>query len=200
MADPKIHLDRLVSSLNPAVLSVWANGSTTWTLPYVSPTDDSEGALVVVSGDTQMGYPYGTILPTTRSTSQTIEIAGPNLVNFEVFIGVVYGFEFDLSTLYPRRTSSDGSNLADPRGKLQLRDIEFEFSHTAVLKVEVAVPGRATVTTEYSSETEDSGSIRVPILTNNELASITLKSDGPLGCRIHSAAWEGFHHVRNRTR
>lgn len=201
MPDPKIHLDRAVSSLNSAVGSLWQNGATTWTLPYDCPVDGSEGTLVVVSGDSQSGYPFGTIIPgTTRSSSQTIEISGPNLVNFEVFIGVIYDFVFNLSTLYPRRNVNGGPSQADTRGKLQLRDIEFEFSHTALLKVEVAVPGRVTVTTKYSTQTEDDGSIRVPILANNELASITLKSDGPLGCRIHSASWEGFHHVRNRSR
>lgn len=201
MADPKIHLDRLVSSLNAAVGSVWQNGATTWTIPYDCPTDGSEGTLVVVSGDSQSGYVYGTVIPnTTRSTNQTIEISGPNLVSFEVFIGVIYNFEFDLSTIYPRRDVTNGPAIADTRGKLQLRDIEFEFSHTTVLKALVSVPGRATVTTERTSDTEDAGSLRVPILANNELASITLKSDGPLGCRIHSASWEGFHHVRSRTR
>jgi hypothetical protein len=124
-----IHLDRLISTFNPSVTVAYSGGHTTWTLPLDIPVDGSEGTLVLVSGDAQVAA-VGTVLTTTRPAANQIRVENQNYSIFEMFVGVQYEMDVELSTIYPRRDITNGPSIADTRGKLQLRNIELEYDAT----------------------------------------------------------------------
>ena len=201
MSTPLICLDRLMSSLSPSIGKAYSFGQTVFTLPYPCPVDGTEGELVLVSGDSQSGYAFGTVIPSLRPSETTIAVAGPNLVAFEVFIGVPYSFEYELSTIYPRKDRTNAPAVAETRGKLQLRNIIFDYTAAGVLTA--TVQGAERVAASYSTEAQEEdvdGQLRVPVLSNNRAVTITLTNDSPLGCRIHQAEWEGHYYIRNRSR
>lgn len=190
-----IHLDRLISSFNPSVVTAFNDPDTTWTLPFSVPVDGSEGVLVVVSGDDALA-PVGTIIPCTRTAPTEVTVEDQNIGIFEVFIGVQYTARIELSTLYPRKDLGRGQSVPDTRGHLQLRNIELEYQETGALDVTVTQPGRTPVVYSFESDVVEEGSIRVPLYGNNELLTIEVSSDSPLGARIVGGQWEGHHHVR----
>lgn len=191
-----IHLDRLVSSVD--VTKVYAGGKTTWTLPFAVPIDGSEGELVAVAGASVTGHSYGDILTTVRDSNTTISVDGEDLTEDEVFIGIRYSLEYEMSRIYIRKDKTNAAAVADTRGKLQLRTLEVNCAEAQNLNVTVAALERTPVT--YTSPMVGAEHVRVPVMSNNEQVTITLTSDSPLGVRVFSAAWEGFWHSRNITR
>lgn len=191
-----IHLDRLISTFNPSVSSAYSGGNTTWTLPHSVPVDGSEGTLVIVSGDEALAA-VGTAYTAVRNAANTITVNDLNLTIFEMFIGVAYTMTVELSTLYPQKDLGRGQTEADTRGKLQLRGIQVNVSHTDQLSATVTQPERTAVVYVASADELELGEVRVPVLGNNEHTTITLSSLSTLGCRLDSLDWEGFLHVRN---
>ena len=190
-----IYLDRLISTLNPAVSVVYSGGNTTWTLPFSVPTDNSEGTLVLVSGDDAVA-PVGTIVTSSRPGATTIRHSGANYSIFEMYVGVLYSMDVEFSTFYPR--NRDGG--ADTRGVLQLRGIELNIKQADQLSVTVTQPERTPVVYAATAKELSKGEMRVPLLGNNEHTVLSMSSLSALGCRLLSLDWEGFLHIRNNPR
>jgi hypothetical protein len=186
-----IHLDRLISSLSPNVSAFYLEGRTIWILPFAVALDGSEGALVAVRADT------GIVLETERDSVDSIAFVGEDLTGVEVYFGVPYQFEYELSRIYPRRDKTNAEAVAETRGKLQLRNIEV----TCEGDLTVHVQGDERPEVAYSATLDGSkDSVRVPVMSNNEQVRIRFTNNTHRGLRIARVSWEGYHHTRSRTR
>ena len=163
---------------------VFSGGNTTWTLPYSVATNGSEGVVQVVQSD-------GTVIPTTRPTATTVRAVGDFSAD-AMTIGLRYEFKGQLSTIYLRNADYTGIPRADARKRLQLQRIRF--LHDRTYKYDVLVKGteRSVTTYPFAASVADNKSLRVPVLSNNELVTITLQSLYPLPCWITGAEWEGI--------
>jgi hypothetical protein len=165
---------------------------TTWTLPYAVATDGSEGIVVVIlnligSGDT--------IIPTTRPSPTTVRsVDTVDYSEYPAVIGISYDFSATLSTLYKR----DQNGKAETRGRTQVRSITPAYGDTKAFSVEVTPQGRATRTTAVAFAAATDDEKRVPVLTENEQATIVLKNTTPFESRITGLDWEGFYHTRSQ--
>jgi hypothetical protein len=181
---PAILLDRQKAYSSGSL----AAGVTTWTLPYSVATDGSEGTVQVVLSD-------GTVLTTTRPTATTVAATGDYSAT-AVTIGLRYEFRGQLSTIYLRNADYTGIPRADSRKRLQLQRVRF--THEDTYKYDVLVQGseRSEVTYAFSSSSADSGDHSAPVLSNNELVTIKLKSLYPLPVWITGMEWEGQFKAR----
>jgi len=166
-----------------------SGGNTDWTLPYSVATDDSEGVVQVVRNSD------GVILTTTRPSATTVRATG-DYSAVSVTIGLRYEFRSQLSTIYFRSADYTGIPRADSRKRLQLQRVRF--LHEDTYKYDVLVQGseRSEVSYSFSSSSPDSGDHKAPVLSNNELVTITLQSLYPLPCWITGMEWEGIFKAR----
>jgi hypothetical protein len=162
--------------------------NTTWTLPYSVATDGSEGTVQVVLSD-------GTVLTATRPTATTVRVTGDYSAT-AVTIGLRYEFKGELSTIYLRNADYTGIPKADSRKRLQLQRVRF--THEDSYKYDVLVQGteRSQATYPFSSSSADSSDHSAPVLSNNELVTISIQSLYPLPVWITGMEWEGIFKAR----
>lgn len=199
MTDTVIHLDRQIKTPRNDVASAFTFGTTTWTLPFAVPTDNSEGELVVVAGDGVSGFAFGEEIPTTRPSATTIAASGTglDLSADEVYIGVRYTFTYQLSRIFPRKSQT---RMSDTRGKLQLRRLVAQLHLTGYLQVTVQGTDTDPAVYTFDNLTEADEEFAVSLLSNAALVTITFESDHQLGCRLVGYSWEGLWHPRSQLR
>ena len=108
------------------------------------------------------------------------------------------------------RQEQGGASRADTVARLQIRNLQVNFSDTGYFKAIVTPHGRDTYTYIYTGKTlgVDSATIgrvgietsffRVPIQSQNINVDIELQSDEPLPVSFPSADWECYYVRRNQ--
>lgn len=192
-----VRLDRKVE-----LTGTFANGVTTWTLPYAyTGTMD-----VVKSAGWGSSTQAGTNITVTRPTSTTIQASG-SYTFASVIVGIPYTMTYGFSPQYIRER--DGSQSIQS-GRLQMRTMRVNFENTGFFKIEVTPDHRQTYTYEYTGVTLNQagsiigqvilndGTFRFPLQSKNDRVKIEIKSDSFLPCAFQSAEWEGFYNIRSK--
>jgi hypothetical protein len=210
-------LDRKVNEVSCSVALTNAAGldlESTITLPYPI----NSGSTMVVVGR------YGT--PNTIQPGQIINIvsqtaaggAGGNgtlvvrgdLTAAKFWVGESYQMLYEFSTPYLKEEPPGGGMAMVAGPKLQLRTWTMIFDQSSTFSLNVTPRNRDTYNYPYTGiEVGDqqvqlgspgirTGKFRVPVMTQNIDAGITITSTSPLPCRMQSAEWEGWYYSRAR--
>lgn len=129
--------------------------------------------------------------------------------NCDLIVGRQYVFRYVFSPITVKQQVGQATK-SDTVGRLQLRNMQINFSDTGYFKTLVTPTGRSTKTFIYSGKTLglssatigqlelDTGKSQFPILAQNTGVEIELNSDSPLPCSFLSADWEGFYVKRSK--
>lgn len=180
------YLDRRLRGSELA--SVYSGGSTTWTLPYTVAAFGSEGTLVVANPGT------GEVYPSTRPAANQITVAGQDLTDTEVFIGILYTAYYALSTIYER----DDQGRPKLNGRLTVRSLKLYQHDTTSLTATVRQGGRSDAATVYSSPTAAQDTVRVPVMGKNTDVDIAISDATPGSLTLSAIEWEGTQAPRSR--
>lgn len=174
-------------------------------LPYV--TNDELQVAVVGGGG--ISIPPGYAPRVTRVGPSTLTVAGDmRAVQFRV--GVPYTFRYVLSPLVSRTAAAGGGQIADTSGRLQIRRLSINYAETGYFRVEVTPFRRVTYVYPFAGRVVGSakvalgasgietGSFRVPIMSQNTGVDIALINDTFLPCRFLTAEWEALKITRSR--
>ncbi|UHX60387.1 non-contractile tail tubular protein [Ralstonia phage vRsoP-WR2] len=198
-----VHLDR---KLTVPKASLTYDGTYTIissaALPW-NPTDGTYTAVVATSQPQKAGVLYPVIWDGTNA-----KILG-NRVDSDLIVGRRYAFRYRFSPLLVRQQSGQGQK-ADTVARLQIRNMQVNFSESGNFQAKVTPYGRDTYTYTYSGKTlglpsanigaigiED-GKFRFPVMSQNTTVDIELFSDSPLPCAFLSADWEGYYVRRSQ--
>ena len=127
----------------------------------------------------------------------------------DLVVGIPYDMEVKLSTLYMRAPRKPQGEILVTDGRLTINYINIAYTDTATFSVDVSSRGRPAKTYHagprvgYTSSTfgdlpKSSGTLRVPVMTRNDNAEITLRNDSPFGCTILHVDWFGKHNPHAR--
>lgn len=178
---------------------------TTLTLPY-TPTQSLW--VIVRAGDA--AQTEGRVLSFTQPTANTVLLRG-DWRGVKIAAGERYSSTYTFSTLMPRKGSEGGGTSGQTSGRVQVRSVSLNYTQTGFFKVTVEQTGRGKGEKIFSGRTvgTDSsrpgvlplveGSFRVPVLTRNTEATISIESDSFMPCIFTSAEWEGFYTFRSRS-
>ncbi len=129
--------------------------------------------------------------------------------NTVVTLGINYLFKIVMSTIMVKQ-SANGNTQAVTDGRLQLRQMWFNYSDSGYFKVTVDIDNKTTYVYEYTSRLLGThfnilgempfttGSFRFPIQAKNENCTITLETDTPLPIALVGAGWIGNYQRRTR--
>lgn len=129
--------------------------------------------------------------------------------NTVVTLGINYLFKIVMSTIMVKQTDS-GNTQALTDGRLQLRQMWFNYSDSGYFKVSVDIANKTTYVYEYTSRLLGThfnilgempfttGSFRFPIQSKNENCTITLETDTPLPVALVGAGWIANYQRRTR--
>ena len=129
--------------------------------------------------------------------------------NTVVTLGINYLFKIVMSTIMVKQ-SDNGNTQAVTDGRLQLRQMWFNYSNSGYFKVTVAIDNKTTYVYEYTSRLLGThfnilgempfttGSFRFPIQAKNENCTIALETDTPLPIALVGAGWIGNYQRRTR--
>lgn len=129
--------------------------------------------------------------------------------NTVITLGINYLFKIIMSTIMVKQ-SDTGNTQAITDGRLQLRQMWFNYSDSGYFKISVDVANKTTYTYEYTSRflgtrfnilgemPFTTGSFRFPIQAKNENCTITLETDAPLPIALVGAGWIGNYQRRTR--
>jgi hypothetical protein len=168
-----------------------SSGNTSYLLPYPLAIDGSDGTVVIVRSD---GYQF----TVSRSDTTHATAAEADTSGLPVTIGVSYDLSVDLSTMHFRSQLRDGDRQTEVRGRMQIRNLLIGLKDTRRLDVEVTPTGRPLRTTAHNEDVETDMQLRVPVLTENTQASISIINDTPFASFITGLDWEALYHSRSR--
>ena len=162
--------------------------------------------LVVVAGPT--GINHGEVVPVIWDGTKA-KLKGDYTGN-DVVIGRKYALRYKFSTIVPKSRTQTGGEKADSVARLQLRNMQINYSNTGFFQAKVTPLGRDTYTYTFSGKklglqsstigaiNLETGSFRFPVMSQNITADIELYSDSPLPCSFLSADWEGYYAKRSQ--
>lgn len=162
------------------------NGSDT---DITTPYDIGVGKTLTVI-DTATGTSYSA----SRVNATTARVTGEDLTGLTLSCGRLYEFRARLSPVYYVGRDDQPERL----GRLQLRYIELHYQDTTEFDVEVTPQGRTAYTYSVAQASPRDGTLRFPVLTRAEDATIEIVQDTEGGARIVALDWEGF--AQNRAR
>jgi hypothetical protein len=163
------------------------------------------GTLITEGGGTRLGQ----VIRPVAVGSNTLTVRG-DLTNGQFWVGELYNMLYEFSTQYLKEQPPGGGMAVVAGPKLQLRTWTMIFDQSSSFQVNVTPRNRDTYHYPYNGiEVGDQSVLigepgirtdrfRVPVLTQNIDAQITVTSDSPLPCRLQSAEWEGWYHARAR--
>ncbi len=164
--------------------------TTTWTLP-IAIAEDEDYPVVVINETT------GAVIVTTRPTDTTIAAEG-DFSDVDVLIGIHYGGSWQLTKLFITDPQPNGTHVALTDSRLQIHKADLNYAQAQAFTVEVQ-PDLASrpsaeprVTTMPLSSTPVSGTLSIPILLQNDKATITVKNTGHYPAAFQSFAWTGY--------
>jgi hypothetical protein len=188
--DAVSHLDRRLTESGTGVYNAGTN-LTTWTLPYAVATNGSQGSVVVVSRSTYE------ILGSGRPSTTSVTAVGDHN-NDDVYIGILYSFDYTFSRLYKR----DDEGLAETDGRTKMSYFTLFYHDSWDFYVNVTVTDRDFSSRFFQTEEageQESGSLRFSVMAPTEQVTLQLASDGPNACRFSGAEWEGTY-ISNKRR
>ena len=183
-----IHMDRATT---PQVSYNSQTGKTTFVLPY-TPVDDSrlhfvstnKGDIIFPHDMVKVGNTYVVQGDQSESTWRA---------------GVTYEMEYELSEFFLR--NEQGTVIQ--AGRIALRRLWLEYSHTGYFMVSVQAQGRDErvdtvvsiegnfdVITHFNTINTISGADKFPVFLNSKVAIVTIKNPTVLPCKIVAGAWE----------
>ena len=124
-------------------------------------------------------------------------------------VGINYNFKIVMSTIMVKQ-SDNGSTQALIEGRLQLRQMWFNYADSGYFKVTVDIKDKQAYVYEYTSRLLGThfnilgampfttGSFKFPIQAKNENANICLETDTPLPVSLVGAGWIGNYQRRTR--
>lgn len=127
----------------------------------------------------------------------------------DLIVGRKFLFRYKLSPLIVRKEQG-GVSRADTVARLQIRNLQVNFSDTGYFKAIVTPHGREPYTYIYTGKTLgvdsatigrvgiETSSFRVPVQSQNIGVDIELQTDEPLPASFLSADWEGYYVRRNQ--
>lgn len=181
-------------------------GLTSWTLPY--PHDSKAQALL--SSEFPTGQ-IGRVLNVSYSGANVITAKG-DFSGGQVIVGLPYRWRVKLSKQYVRENTDGKTGSTITSGRLQLRNMTFDYEDTAYFEVHVTPEARATRIYKFTSRILGSalpinsgglplspdGSFSARIRSRGDTVGIELISDAPVPARITSARWVGFFNELTR--
>lgn len=124
-------------------------------------------------------------------------------------VGINYNFKIVMSTIMVKQ-SDNGSTQALIEGRLQLRQMWFNYADSGYFKVTVDIKDKQAYVYEYTSRLLGTrfnilgampfttGSFKFPIQAKNENINICLETDTPLPVSLVGAGWIGNYQRRTR--
>jgi hypothetical protein len=192
-----------VALTNPSGLDV----QSTITLPY--PINSGSNMIVVGRYGTPNTIQPGQVITPISTGSNTLVVRG-DLTAAKFWVGERYEMTYEFSTQYLKEQPPGGGMAVVAGPKLQLRTWTMIFDQSSSFQVNVTPRNRDTYQYPYNGIQVGDQSVvlgepgirtdrfRVPVMTQNIDAQITVTSDSPLPCRLQSAEWEGWYHARAR--
>jgi hypothetical protein len=192
-----------VALTNPSGL----DAQSTITLPY--PINSGSDMIVVGRYGTPNTIQPGQVITPISTGSNTLVVRG-DLTAAKFWVGERYEMLYEFSTQYLKEQPPGGGMAVVAGPKLQLRTWTMIFDQSSAFQINVTPRNRDTYTYPYNGiEVGDQSVLigepgirtdrfRVPVMTQNIDAQITVTSDSPLPCRLQSAEWEGWYHARAR--
>lgn len=124
-------------------------------------------------------------------------------------VGINYNFKIVMSTIMVKQ-ADNGSTQALIEGRLQLRQMWFNYADSGYFKVTVDIKDKQAYVYEYTSRLLGTrfnilgaipfttGSFKFPIQAKNENVNICLETDTPLPVSLVGAGWIGNYQRRTR--
>lgn len=124
-------------------------------------------------------------------------------------VGINYNFKIVMSTIMVKQ-SDNGSTQALIEGRLQLRQMWFNYADSGYFKITVDIKDKQAYVYEYTSRLLGTrfnilgampfttGSFKFPIQAKNENVNICLETDTPLPVSLVGAGWIGNYQRRTR--
>lgn len=183
--------------LKTSVTGTYASGTglTTFTSPYGAKTG-------LIAVDRNNGNNY----TATNTVGSTYTIVGDHT---DLYIGVPYESKYTLSPQYVRENTGRGL-VAVTSGRYQIRNISFNFENSGFFQVEVTPTNRdkstsimngyiiGTATSIIGQPAIATGTLRVPVQSQNSEFTLDIKSSSHLPMYISGAEVEGYYHNRAR--
>lgn len=167
---------------------------------YATPNTIQPGQVINIISQTATGGAGG---------NGTLVVRG-DLTAAKFWVGESYQMLYEFSTPYLKEEPLGGGMAMVAGPKLQLRTWTMIFDQSSTFQLNVTPRNRSTYSYPYTGiEVGDqqvplgtpgirTGKFRVPVMTQNIDAGITITSASPLPCRLQSAEWEGWYHSRAR--
>lgn len=126
-----------------------------------------------------------------------------------IIVGLNYLFKMVMSTIMVKQ-ANNGSTQALIEGRLQLRQLWFNYADSGYFKVLVDIKDKQVFEYEYTSRLLGTrfnvlesmpfttGSFKVPVQAKNENVSISVETDTPLPVSFVGAGWIGNYQRRTR--
>ena len=183
--------------LKASVTGTYASGTglTTFTSPYGAKTG-------LIAVDRANGNNY----TATNTSGSTYTIVGDHTA---LYIGVPYESKYTLSPQYVRENTGRGL-VAVTSGRYQIRNISFNFENSGFFQVEVTPTNRdkstsimngyiiGTATSIIGQPAIATGTLRVPVQSQNTEFTLDIKSSSHLPMYLAGAEVEGYYHNRAR--
>lgn len=186
----------------------------TYTVPssaYNKMTDETSISFATIFGDLyDKNKTYGLVATDGAYVSGTdkVTLVG-DYSGDTITTGINYMFRIVMSTIAVKQ-SQDGSTTTMTDGRLQLRQMWYNYADSGYFKVIVSILDKKDYIYEYTSRLlgtrynilEDmpftTGSFRFPIQAQNDHAIISLESDTPLPVALVGAGWTANYQRRTR--
>lgn len=198
-----VHLDRKLT-VPKSALSYSAPYTTIDLAAFSGAPDDGEYVAVVATGQAKEAGTLAVVIWDGTEAKLRGDFTGCDLI-----VGRRYTLKYQLSTLMVR-AEQGGVSRADTTARLQLRNLQVNFSETGYFKAIVTPRGRDSYTYVFTGKVLgvdsatigqvgiETGFFRVPIQSQNIGVDIELQSDSPLPVSFLSADWEGYYVRRNQ--
>jgi len=197
-----IHLDRKYK-LDKTLLTYDGTYSKVLTssLPYVP--NDGEYVGVVANAQAKKA---GT-LAVGEIDGSYLKFQG-DFTGSDLVFGRKYNFKYQFSPITWKQQKGNATS-SDTQGRLQLRQMKFNFADTGFFEVATTPIGRNTYTHTYTGKTMggssatlgafsiSDGQFKVQTLGQNTTTVIELSNPTPLPCSFLSVDWEGFYTRRS---
>lgn len=200
-----VHLDRKITVTGA---NVTTNGTNCFIAQAHLPGPLSEGdwEAVVTTGQTRKA---GIRVPITWDAVNSRAVLPAGYANNRLVVGRKYSFRYKFSPI-TLKVQAGNAQKSDTAGRLQLRNMQVNFSTTGYFKVDVTPFGRSTYNYIFSGKTLglssatigesnlETGLFRFAVLSKNTEVDIEINSDAPLPLSLLSADWEGMYVKRSR--
>ena len=174
----------------------YADGITTWSLPYNAP---DLTPLTIILSDTG-----AEIIGVSTVLSNTLCVQG-DFSGTPCYIGNNYTMRYRFT---PFSVRSEEAKVDILEGRLQVRTLTLSYVNTGYFRVEVTPYNREALISEYTGAVIGesllgapsilSGVRRMPVIANARRTTIDIVNDTHLPSIFQSGSWEGFFTKRSR--